>query len=103
MQGPFVRQAPAGLPTAVQVQLQLILQNKPLLQHPSILFGIARPQLRRKNLGTGFSKQGLQVFQPAATHQGAVGHDVARLDILDKDRGIGNDIQHRQQQCHACQ
>lgn len=99
----FVRQAPTGLATAVQMQFQLILQHQALLQHLSILFGIPRPKLCWKHFGAGFPEQGLQLFQITALNQRQVGHDIARLDVLDKNRRIRNHIQHRQQRRHARQ
>ncbi len=103
VQRPFVGQAPTRLAGTVEVQFQLVFEDKSLLQHPPILLGIAGPQLRGKYLGAGFSQQRLQVLQAAPLHQGAVGQYVARLHVLDKDRGIGNHVQHRQQQPHAGQ
>ncbi|MNF94129.1 hypothetical protein D3C84_768280 [compost metagenome] len=103
IQRPLVSQAPTRFSTAVQVQLQLILQDKTLLQNASVLLGITGAQLLRKHLGAGFPQERFQLLQPAALHQRTVGHDIARLHILDEDRGIGNDIQHGQQQRNAGQ
>ncbi|MOA58986.1 hypothetical protein D3C78_1834970 [compost metagenome] len=77
------------------MQLQLVFQDKTLLQHPSILFGIARPQLLGKNLGAGSAQQRLQLLEATALHQRLIGHDVTCLNILDEDRGVGDGVEHR--------
>ncbi|MNT49191.1 hypothetical protein D3C72_1860280 [compost metagenome] len=94
-QWPLVRQAPARLAAAVQMQFQLVLQHLALLQNPSVLLGVAGAESGGKHFGAGLAQQRLQMLQATTLHQRAIGHHVARLDILDEDRGIRNHVQHR--------
>ncbi|MNN21811.1 hypothetical protein D3C81_1351460 [compost metagenome] len=56
IQGALMGQAPARLAAAIQMQLQLVFQHQPLLQHPPVLLGVTRPQLLREHLGAGFTQ-----------------------------------------------
>ncbi|KOF53971.1 hypothetical protein AD428_09950 [Achromobacter sp. DMS1] len=98
---PLVREAPARLPAAEQVQLQLVLQDHALLQHAPVLLGVSRPQVRGKHLRAGLAEQRRQPLQAAALHQRAVSQQIARLQILDEYRGGGHRVQNRQEQRQA--
>jgi hypothetical protein len=67
-----VGQAPARFAAAVQVQLQLVLQHQPFLEHTAVLLGVARAQLGREHFGAGLAQQRLQALEAAALHQGAL-------------------------------
>lgn len=51
----LLRQTPAAFTPVIEVHFELVAQGHPLSQHPQILFGIALPQRRWKDVGRGFA------------------------------------------------
>jgi hypothetical protein len=87
------RQTPAGPPSRIQMQFELIHQPRVQTHDILILRGVDLAEAQREKLLGGLAVQRALVLETAALGQRGVGDHIARVEVLHEEDHVGHRVE----------